>query len=394
MTTESGRRSLRQIRPLVAREPHEHHRASTPLELLFDLVLVIAVAAAAVGLHHAVAENHAAQGVAVYLFVFWALWWPWMNFSWFASAFDNDDVLYRCLVFLQMIGALIVAVGIKDLTEGRLTILPLAGYIIMRVGMIALWLRAAKDNPETRDCSLRYALGIAACQVAWLIVFMSVPREYFIVASLPVIIAEMVVPAFAEAKAPTSWHRHHIIERYGLLTIIVFGESLLSASSAIAALSKEHVDFGLIAILIGSFLILFSMWWIYYGERQYSALDTLSGSFVWGYSHYFIFASAAAVGAGIAIAVDQATHHAEISANVANVSVAIPATVYLLAVWFAHDRRSGRGGFYSVQLPIFAALTLLTSFVPYGVLVAGLVLSLCLVLRIREDGKLQPFATE
>jgi len=72
-----------------------------------------------------------------------------VNFSWFASAYDNDDVVYRCLVFLQMIGALIVAVGIKEFTEGHLTILPLAGYIVMRIGMICLWLRAARDNPET-----------------------------------------------------------------------------------------------------------------------------------------------------------------------------------------------------------------------------------------------------
>ncbi|WP_442583487.1 low temperature requirement protein A [Mesorhizobium sp. ASY16-5R] len=374
------------IRRLVARDPAEHHRAATPLELLYDLVLVIAVAAAAAGLHHAVNENHVGQGVVIYLFVFWALWWPWVNFTWFASAYDNDDVIYRCLVFVQMVGALMTAVGVKDFSEGALTPLPLAGYIVMRFSMIVLWLRAARANPDGASCAYRYALGIAVCQVAWLAVFTLVPRDYFILAGLPVMLAEMAVPAFAEARVPTPWHRHHIIERYGLLTIIVFGESLVSAAAAISAIDGEaFANPAVWSVLVGSFLILFTMWWIYFGEHYHSALDTLRGAFLWGYSHYFIFASAAAVGAGIAIAVDQATHHSEISAAVASASVTIPAAVYLLSVWFAHDRRSRRGGFRSFQLPVFAVLVLLTPLAGFGVLLAGLLLTLCLALRIRQD---------
>ena len=37
------------IRPMIARSLEEDHRAATPLELLFDLVSVIAIAAAATG---------------------------------------------------------------------------------------------------------------------------------------------------------------------------------------------------------------------------------------------------------------------------------------------------------------------------------------------------------
>ena len=51
------------IRPLKPRDSHEPHRVATPLELLFDLVSVIAIATAAAGLHHAIAEAHATQGV-------------------------------------------------------------------------------------------------------------------------------------------------------------------------------------------------------------------------------------------------------------------------------------------------------------------------------------------
>lgn len=44
--------------PLFARDPQQPHRASTPLELLFDLISVIAIAAITAGLHHGISEGH------------------------------------------------------------------------------------------------------------------------------------------------------------------------------------------------------------------------------------------------------------------------------------------------------------------------------------------------
>ena len=67
-----------------ARSPHEPHRVATPLELLFDLVFVVAIAEAASGLHHAVATQHVTDGLLGYAMVFFAIWWAWMNFTWFA----------------------------------------------------------------------------------------------------------------------------------------------------------------------------------------------------------------------------------------------------------------------------------------------------------------------
>ena len=85
------------LRPMPPRDPQESHRAATPLELLFDLVSVIAIAAAAAGLHHAIAEAHTLDGLAKFAGAFFAIWWAWMNYTWFASAYDNDDPLFRTL---------------------------------------------------------------------------------------------------------------------------------------------------------------------------------------------------------------------------------------------------------------------------------------------------------
>jgi len=102
------------------RSPDEAHRASTPLELLFDLVFVVAVAQAASGLHHGIAEGHMTDSLVSFGMVFFAIWWAWMSFTWFASAYDNDDILYRLLVFVQMTGALIVASGLRQFSPDRI----------------------------------------------------------------------------------------------------------------------------------------------------------------------------------------------------------------------------------------------------------------------------------
>ncbi len=87
-------------RPLVARDRSEQHRASTPLELLFDLCFVVGVSQAAGRLHHALAETDYAHGIVAYLMVFFAIWWAWVNFTWFASAYDNDDAPYRLITMV------------------------------------------------------------------------------------------------------------------------------------------------------------------------------------------------------------------------------------------------------------------------------------------------------
>lgn len=96
--TQEAHQPQNWIVPMRPRSPDELHRAATPLELFFDLVFVVAIAQAGYALHHSLAEGHILQAVINYFAVFFAIWWAWMNFSWFASAYDNGDVPYRLAV--------------------------------------------------------------------------------------------------------------------------------------------------------------------------------------------------------------------------------------------------------------------------------------------------------
>jgi low temperature requirement protein LtrA len=358
---------------MVARSPHEVHRASTPLELFFDLVFVVAIAESANALHHAVAEAHAAQGLVGFLMVFFAIWWAWMNFTWFASAYDVDDLRYRVAVFVQMFGALVIAAGIPEMfsTFGPNTTV-ISGYLIMRIAGVAQWLRAAADDPERRATALRYAAGIAILQLAW-IGLIWLPhlwgRAFVVLLAL-----EMAVPVWAERAAPTTWHPHHIAERYGLLTLIVLGESILSATLAVQSALKEGTALrDLLPIITGGWLTACSMWWLYFDRPVHDLLTSIRRALMWGYGHYFVFASAAAVGAGLAVNVDQATHHAKISATVAGAAVAIPVAIFLICLWVLHHRPEYRPTRW--MGPAAAALVLLTPFSGQAVLSTGLILS-------------------
>src|SRR5262245_62126289 len=208
------------------RDPHEPHRVATSLELLFDLCFVVAVAYAGAGLHHAIAENHVATGIVSFLTVFFAIWWAWMNFSWQASAFDNDDGVYRLAVMLQITGCLIIAAGIPRAFELRQFDVAFAGYLVMRVGLVFLWLRFARARPACRTACLRFAAGVSLAMCGWSV--MLIAGEWPLWGWWLMALVELAVPVWAERASPTPWHPHHIAERYGLFTIIVLGESVLA----------------------------------------------------------------------------------------------------------------------------------------------------------------------
>lgn len=370
------------LRPLTPRDASELHRAATPLELLFDLVSVIAIAAAAAGLHHSIIEAHAVQGLITFCMAFGAIWWAWMNYTWFASAYDNDDTLYRLLTIVIMGGSLTMAAGIAPLFKQFDLKLVIVGYVIMRLGMIALWLRAAKHDPKRRKTAYFYALGIGIVQVFWVIYYLMLPMEPIMVygSYILLLLVEFSVPVVSERNYNTPYHRHHIIERYGLLNIIVLGESLLAGGMALQQLANGSINSDFIVVALASLIIVFSLWWLYFSQEEHLPSDKFSHVFVWGYGHFIIFASGAGVGAGLAVFVDIITGHGKASLMVGEFSVAIPMALYMLGIWIVRDRYHF-SGLASLVLPIFSGLILLAPLTPISILGLGVLAASSVVVR-------------
>jgi low temperature requirement protein LtrA len=368
------------LAPMVGRSAHEQFRVSTPLELFFDLCFVVAVSQAAAPLHHSIAVHQVGHGLTGYLTVFFAIWWAWMNFTWFASAYDTDDDVYRITTFVQISGALVLAAGIERAFEHNDFRVITAGYVIMRLAMVTQWLRAAKSDPRRRPTALRYAIGVSAVQVLWLL-RLALPMSWSFLPAFHLLVAlELAVPIWAERApgGPTTYHPHHITERYGLFTLIVLGESVSAATIAFhGGLDEGGAHTGaLIRLAVAALVMVFSLWWLYFDRSAHNLLTSLRTSMMWGYGHYFIFASAAAVGAGLGVAVDHAIGHTEISARLAGYAIAVPVAVYLFFVWLLHIRPH-QSGPTKVAFPLAAVLALGTPLVPATMeLLAGLLVAL------------------
>ncbi|ULR51288.1 low temperature requirement protein A [Streptomyces deccanensis] len=372
------------VRRLVARGRGEEHRVASPLELFFDLCFVVAVAQAGVQLVHAVAEAHAAEGILNYAMVFFAIWWAWMNFTWFASAYDNDDVPYRLVTLVQIAGVLVLAAGVGRAFEDHDWLLVVLGYVIMRLSMTAQWLRAARTATDAeRVTALRYAKGVALCQIGWLglLVLPEPARPWlFLVMAL----AELSVPLYAEKGFQTSWHPHHIAERYGLFTIIVLGETILAATVAVKSAADENDALAeLLPISVGGLLIVFSAWWIYFSVPIHGHLRSSKESFLWGYGHYLIFASAAAIGAGLEVAVEETVHKAHISTLAASSAVTLPTALYLISVWALHARHYKVGTAQQTVLPLAALAVVACTFLGHwAVPAAGVVTAVTVAIGV------------
>ncbi|MGW4673399.1 low temperature requirement protein A [Streptomyces sp. NPDC004324] len=372
------------LRRMTARGRDEAHRVATPLELFFDLCFVVAIAQAGAELMHFMAEGHAGEGILNYVMIFFAIWWAWMNFTWFASAYDNDDALFRVVTLVQIAGVLVLAAGVSRAFENHVFLAVWLGYVIMRLALITQWLRAARSaEGAERTMALRYAVGVLLCQVGWLglLVLPESGRAWVFLVMAPL---EMCVPLFAERNYVTSWHAHHISERFGLFTIIVLGESVSAATVAVKTGVDEHDALGhLLPIAVGGLLVVFAAWWIYFAVPIHGFLRSNRQSFLWGYGHYLIFSSAAAIGAGLEVAVEQAVGKAHISALAASAAVTLPTALYLLTVWLLHARHFKVGITQQLVLPVTALLVILCTFLgEWAVLVAGVLAALAVAVGV------------
>jgi low temperature requirement protein LtrA len=212
------------------------------------------------------------------------------------------------------------------------------GYAVMRVGLVAMWWRAAREHPERRRTAMRYVVGILAVQAVWL-ARLALPAGWMLPSFALLALVELAIPVWAAKAGHTPWHAHHIAERYGLFTIIVLGECVLSASSAVGgAIASRGWSLDVALVGLGSASLILALWWVYFLQPWADALHHhRDRAFRWGYGHFPIFASLAALGAFLGVVADQLKPvqpdmHA-VSPTLAVGLVASAVALYLSATW-------------------------------------------------------------
>ncbi|MDQ7728574.1 low temperature requirement protein A [Halomonas sp. SpR8] len=324
----------------LPRDPKEDNRATTPLELLFDLAAVVAIGMVARGLAHSFIEEQVALGLIRFLFSFFMIWWAWMNYVWFASAYYNHSGVFQLLTMVAMFGLLIVAAGVEMLFSGERIWLVLAGFIVLRLAMIFFWLGAAQGDPLRRRTGRRYAAGLFIMQLFWLVVVAVVPPGSILYLPLFLLGAagELAVPALAEWKIGTPWHRGHIISRYARLNLIVLGQCFIAIVLAMkGSPGMIFPEWGMLGQALLFAIVGFSMWSFYFTHEEHLGSDDLRRALLWGYGHFAVFGAAAMAGAGMQVVLATDAYAAT--------PVVLPIAVYCATLWLIRDRycRIGMG---------------------------------------------------
>jgi low temperature requirement protein LtrA len=307
--------------------------------LLFDLTFVISFGLAASQLAHALAEGHYSAGLLGFGIASFGICWAWINFSWFASAYDTDDWIFRIATMAQMIGVLVLAIGLPRMFasvehgEHIDTSVMVLGYVIMRVALVFQWLRAARQDPARRRACLTHANAVSIAQIGWvalIFVHFSIGVTLILIGLLALV--ELAGPVFAERKdGGTPWHPHHIVERYCLFAIIALGEGVVGTVAALSAVVEQQ-GWTLDAAFVGiaGMGLTFGMWWVYFMLPSAPILHAhRNRSFVWGYTQMVIVTAIVATGAGLHVAASFIEHEVVISPLATVLTVAVPVGLFL-----------------------------------------------------------------
>lgn len=346
------------LRRMLVRDPHEH-RAATTLELFYDLTIVVAFSTAGAQFAHALAVGHVLNGVAAFAFSVFAVTWAWASFTTFASGFDNDDVGMRLATLVQMLGIVVLTLGIPDVFHGFETWhldnqVLVYGYVTMRASMMYLWWRAARDNPSQRTGMLRYIRWVGIAQVGWV----ALTFTHFgwpILGPLLLLMygLEFYAALSAERSGGTPWNAHHLVERFGLLTIISLGEVILGTTVTVQAMIGSGGWNTQTFLLIGAGISMaFGMWWSYFSLPYVEAL-ALQPAKVFGFAwqHLAMFGTIAAVGAGLHAVAYFIEGETELSQGATMLTVAIPMGLFIAIVYgIAHYLMPGRDRFHWLLL--------------------------------------------
>ncbi|MEU8149313.1 low temperature requirement protein A [Nonomuraea sp. NPDC048901] len=320
-------------------------RRATWLELLYDLVFVVAVAELA----DVLAEGTEPGRILAFIGLFVPIWWAWAGYVFYANRFDTDDVSHRLLVLPQILAVGTMAASLGDI-EQRSALFALS-YVAVRILLIVAYLRAGRHVPEGRSLTSSYVAGFTVSVVIWTASLAVEPPLRYVLWAVAMVI-DLATPLLARryqgALPPQS---EHLPERFGLFVVIVLGEVV---AAVVVGLKSHAVTPGTLLIALAGIAIAMAFWWLYFGHIDESVvLRTQLAGQVWVYSHLPLSLGLVAFGIGVEHAI---THPGT------GWAVGVPAAVVFVTLGLQHLCSGDR---LATGIRMAAAvLTLVTSALP------------------------------
>ncbi|MCA9577492.1 MAG: low temperature requirement protein A [Sandaracinaceae bacterium] len=284
--------------PTLHTPSHGSEKKVSWLELFYDLIFVAAI----IQLGNVLADHVGAGGFAIFAALFVPLWVAWAGFTFFMNRFELDDFAHRVTAFAAMFSVGGMAIFAPRVMEGEFRGFALS-YATTQATVALMHLRSHAQEPSSRDYS-RYWGGVFAIgAVLWGVsVLFPAPYAYGLWALGVVIILSAPMSRASRAlqeRFPID--NEHLSERFGLLTIIVLGESFVKVLSDLASAGASTQQVGQASAVL---LITCCLWWIYFDDIGGSRVRQAPGAWLlWFLGHLPVTLGITAVGVALKKAV-------------------------------------------------------------------------------------------
>jgi low temperature requirement protein LtrA len=296
MASSTRQRWLRPPQLRTLEDQGERH--ATWLELFFDLVFVISIAE----LVHTLEDYHALADFLGTAGLFVAVWWAWVGYTVYADRFDTDDLLHRVLVLAGMLAVIAMALSLHDALHGGSARFAVT-FVTVRGIVLLLNARARRHAAPARPLLNLFLIAFSIGASLWLVsLLVPEPARYALWGvALAVELSAPWVGRRQIARAPV--HASHLVERFGLFTLIVLGESVISVAQAAAEVDWTAAT---VAAGVGGFLAVAALWWLYFDRLDEGVVRSVLRGLVWNYAHLPLLAGLVSVAVGTEFAIRQA----------------------------------------------------------------------------------------
>ena len=279
----------------------EQLRHASWIELFFDLVFVVVIAE----LSHTLEAHLSWTGFLQFAALFVPCWWAWTIFTFYVDRYDTADVVHRLLTLSGMLAVIFLAANVHN-AFGNGSIGFAFAYVTLRSIVLILYVRAAYYVPVARTNVSLYLASYLPSTALWLgSIAVPEPTRYALWAVAMTI--ELAVPILgSRTLAKTPAHPSHLPERFGLFTLIVLGESVVSIASAMASGNWDRLP---TIAAVGGFAIAACLWWLYFTFLENAVVVRgISSVHVYNYGHLPILMGLALVAVGTEQTIQEAGH--------------------------------------------------------------------------------------
>jgi len=240
----------------------------TRLELFFDLVFVFALTQVTA----LMADQPSGEGVLRGMLILSVLWWCWVGYAWLGNVVRADEGVIRLAMFGAMAAMFVLALTIPESFDDLPGGLPgpvvfAAGYFVVRVAHLLLFLAISRNDPALRRQVLRFAPSVIL-GTSFLLIASQLDGPAQTAMWATALVADYLGTRLAGASGWRVNSAGHFAERHGLIIIVALGESIVSIGIGVTELP---ISWPIVFAAALGLALSAGLWWAYF---DVAALDS------------------------------------------------------------------------------------------------------------------------